>query len=802
MVSPPAAPIDQFTVARIAEVVGRDVRAIREALADRDADGHRLVSGNLAKTYLVSSLPEGLRSRLAELAQARGYDCPERCLARESARWEHPLPIGAIHPEEITRAQKRAAALAPWARAQSEGMRPAGEIRDGASAAHRQALGYEVAADTLDNLMRRVIQRDRGRGEFERWELYLSEMPKRLASADTGETKEDFTQFETCIAGVKAATPSLENRAWAWTMMCDNLQILLETGENPRAARRRLVKHVFARAPWLSTSKPSLAKSFDGKWRRYCAGELFLADQRRAKSGNRQPLTLTDEDEKKLIALSLGGGLAQAWRQLHGEAKLSADVVQRYATNCASKSYVPQRIRDLVTPKVEMLQDIHHGPRQAKLGGAYITRDWSGVLPGDWYQGDDVTLPVYYWDQGPDGKPRAIRGQCLVMIDCRSQRSLAFALHSDNNYNARVIRGLILSTHDTYGMPRRGFAFERGIWKSSRLVTGGERADELTTADTEAGLRDFGVKFTHARLPRAKLVERVLGLLQTRMEHEDGYCGRNEQTEKFERLQRKLQLARAGHIEFSSFLLHRDVWAQRIAEICDAYNNERQDGRLLGGLTPRELWETRFDFDKPLVRLTNEGRYLLANHRRPRRVTKNGLCIQIGNERSWFRNAATGHLIGRTVQVYFNPEDLSSIWLRTSDNARGAVVVPRAPTPAAMDASEVELSDALASCAAHNQAAKTLYAAIAPHFPANGRSHFRVNLVEHEFVEQSREIRDQQAEIRSAQTAQIRQRKQLANYDRHFGRQPGSDGVSPERKLKALELLEGSNRNAHAPTES
>jgi hypothetical protein len=364
-------------------------------------------------------------------------------------------------------------------------------------------------------------------------------------------------------------------------------------------------------------------------------------------------------------------------------------------------------------------------------------------------------------------------------------------MHSENNYNARVIRGLILSTHETNGLPRRGFYFERGIWQSSRIVTGGERAsDELTTDDTEAGLRDLGVKFIHARLPRSKLVERVLGILQSQMEHEPGYCGRNEQTDKFERLQRNLQLARAGHIKFEDFLLHRDVWVHRLTEICDEYNSERQDGRLLGGLTPRELWDTKFDFNQPLVRLGDDMRYILANHRRPLRVTKNGLCVQVGKERRWFRNESTGHLVGRTVQAYFNPDDLSSIWIRTQDTGREALVIPCEPTVPAMDADPDALAAAMASCQAHNRAAVTLYKAITPHFPNGSRVHFRQNVISPEAVEQGREIGEQQATIRAQQDGLKRQKQQLTNFARRHGSVAGSESVSVARRLKMNKLIE------------
>lgn len=786
---------DMFPIGRIAAVLGRDVRELRRAMADRAADGESLVAGNFAKTYLVSSLPDRVRRQLETLAQARGYDSPEKLLQREAPPWEHALPISEIHPEEIVLAKKRAKALAVLVREYSAGDRAVSEIFEEGAQSHRRDLGYTLTAETIGNIFRRVIGRDSGRQEFERWELFLPETPRRVRSESPGKGSDDFAHFEAYLEGIDPTRITLEARSWAWTALCDNLQILVECGEPLRNARRRLVKYAFARAPWLSRSKQSLAKCLDQKWARYCAGEKHLADRRPAASGNRRPLPLTEDDEKKLIALSLGGGVAQAWRNLHGAAELSSEAVQHFAAGCASKSYVPRRVRELVTPKVKMLDDIHHGPRRAKLNGAYITRDWSKVLPGDWYQADDTTLPLYWYEVGPDGKQRAIRGQSLFMIDNRCLRVLAFALHSDNNYNARVIRGLVLQTHDTYGLPRKGFYFEKGIWKSSRLITGASTpGDELPMDDTEAGLRDHGIRFVHANLPRGKVVERVIGLLQDRMEHEPGYCGRNEQTEKFERLQRQLQLARAGHIEFSSFLLHRDEWAHRLHDLCDQYNSEHQEGSMLRGLSPREFWDQAFDFNQPLVRLDGPQRYLLANHRRPLRVTKNGLCIQIGKERRWFRNEATGGLIGQTVQTYFNPDDLSSVWVRTG-NAANVIVVPEAPTPAAMDASEAELRGAHENCAAHNRAALTLYSTIKPHFPKNAPSHFRKNLITADLSEQSRALNAQQERVRAEQAEAQQKKAQLTRLSRRFGQLPDADAVSAERRLKAMELIRKANRD-------
>src|SRR5205085_8869216 len=125
-----------------------------------------------------------------------------------------------------------------------------------------------------------------------------------------------------------------------------------------------------------------------------------IADARKRNPGRPAP-RLLEEEEKALIAKSLrsGGGLAQAWRESREKGLLGTRVSQHYTSTPARKSYVPSRIRKLVTNKIKILRDHQHGPRRAKLNGAYINRDPSTFHAGDWFQADDCTLPNYYYTE-------------------------------------------------------------------------------------------------------------------------------------------------------------------------------------------------------------------------------------------------------------------------------------------------------------------------------------------------------------------------------------------------------------------
>ena len=186
----------------------------------------------------------------------------------------------------------------------------------------------------------------------------------------------------------------------------------------------------------------------------------------------------------------------------------------------------------------------------------------------------------------------------------------------------------------------------------------------------------------------------------------------------------------------------------------------------------------------------------MANHRRPYKVSKNGIRIQLGKEAHWYRNEGTGSLIGRIVQVYFNPEDPSSIWVQKSINDSETLVVSKAPTPPAFDATREEMAEATESCAAHNRHALTTYKKIKSHFSKNGLSHFRRNMVSADFIEQTQDVQNQQARIRTGQKKKVQEKKKATHVRRMLGNQPGSDAVSTNRLLAAERLMREAKKDA------
>jgi hypothetical protein len=385
--------------------------------------------------------------------------------------------------------------------------------------------------------------------------------------------------------------------------------------------------------------------------------------------------------------LNCDGRVSQAWRELAGKNALSEELLAHYLSNPASKSYCPTRIREAVKYEIGMMDDIHHGPRQAKLNGAHISRDWSGVAAMDWLCSDDATLEIYWYISDGKGWFTLMRGQFLPMIDVRSLRVLGFGLRPEKSYNAAMIRTLITRVCDEHGLPRKGFIFEGGIWQNSRLLKGDAAADPLSWGETELGLRSLGLRFHHSRLPRSKPIERVIGALQDLMEGQLGYVGPDEMHEKFERVQKAKLQVEAGRVHPSEHFYSLDEWEARLEGICAKYNATEQGGKMTGGLCPDDAFFKFRKADDPPTKLPANCRYLLAHHKRPLKVTSNGITLRFGNQAYNYRNEETGRLRGQTVLAWWNPE-LPETLTVTDMNRENAFCVALSPALPAMDAPE------------------------------------------------------------------------------------------------------------------
>jgi hypothetical protein len=477
-------------------------------------------------------------------------------------------------------------------------------------------------------------------------------------------------------------------------------------------------------------------------------------------AANKARRLVIPEDDLFLIigycVMDCGGRVSQGWRNAFRENWLTEALSARFLANSVNKSHVPATIREAVRYKVAMTLEQHHGPKGARDNGAWIDRYWGCVPSQRWWCGDDVTLPVYYWV--PDGKGwfTLLRGQFLLLIDARSTCILSFALMPEPTYNARVIRTLITTAADEYGLPTKGFYFEKGIWKDAKILTG-EKTLPFEGPEVERGLCEFGLVFQHAIRARSKPVERVAGALQNLMEGEPGYAGRDERHDGFEDFQRAKLAVESRKLDPRKKFHSAEEWKARLDSLCERYNADPREGKMTGGFSPEQAYELFKDKQDPPAKLYETTRYLLAHHKRPIRVTVNGITLHFGKQAYNYRNEETGKLRGQMVLAWFNP-DAPDVLAVTDMKRENLFCVEKSQQVPALDAPEEVLAKELQRADSHMRHARTLYSVI----KSKHKQTFRPNLVDRDTVERGQAIESGRRAIEASRAERLNQQKQAA----------------------------------------
>lgn len=706
-------------------------------------------------------------------------------------QWQPPVPWAQADEDCRSRARLlQKALLRTMEHRQFDTLLSSTEVERLAIEDYKAVFNTTVSERHIRRLIAQINERDGRARNFSREEIYLDgrARPKRRAHRVSPAVEFRFAALHDALLGFKnPSEPNREEMQYLW------LRVFEQFEESPESQRRRtqrdLIGWLLAKLPGIAPTAETLRKKFTRDYRKWLAGNRLpsaVMDKRQILSGNFRGPDLTADDVDLLKAhavFNCGGRVAQAWRELRDSGKLSEAITSYYLANPADKSYVPRAIRELVKYDVAALNDIHHGPRQHKLNGAHILRDWSVVAAGDWYQGDDVTLPIYYLT--PDGS--LMRGQFLMMIDLRSKRILGYALQSERNYNARTIRTLITKVCDEHGLPRRGFYFEKGTWENSRILKGDRNADPHSWAETELGLRGIGLEFKHARLPRGKPIEGVIGMFHTLLEGDLGYAGRDERHDRFERVQKHLLEVRNGKRSAGGLFYTESQWVKRLDELCEIYNSQPQQGKMTCGLSPDAAFAKYDRKDDPPMKLGPDIRYLLANHKRPVRVTAQGITLRFGKQVFNYRDGSTGRLIGQQVLAWFNPE-APEILSVTDMKRENPFCVARTQEVPAMDAAEVapELyQQELARIAAHQAPAKVLYSTLRNKLPRL----FRPNLVDGAAIDLGKQFETNRAQAETGLREYERNVRQLQKLSKTLNTEISPDAARQPRRMKAARTV-------------
>jgi hypothetical protein len=680
------------TAAQLAAVTGLSPRAVRARL-DASAASTVMVCGQKTLAWPIEALPESWRLSLVRSFNVRlgGGEIPLEC-----------VNLGELHPEIIESTEMLSKALAPSIARKDDPSLSATELKARGVEDYARVFGHTITPRYWHELFRRTLARDAGNEDFGRLALYLPNQLKRKADAlpaFSSAAGEEFRELHGVMATFRQpASPTRAEESLLWLRAFELLESLVADGKAEKKLRGRLLKFLWKHAPWLAASPNALRVMFDRKlrrWREQGRAPAALVDKREAKRGEAKAPAYDPASLDRLTwhtVANCGGRISQGVRELVQQGALTPDISDHYLRQPASKSYVPERLRAAVRADVKAQGPFHQGPRAAEKMLPSLDLDYEGVFSLDAIQADDFTMPVAF--AVPDGRGwfTLTRGQVLLAIDWRTLRVLGFCLYPEGQYNSGLIRTLFTRVFDEHGLPKKLY-LERGIWQTSKLITGGvanvraERAASgdglpFSWAEVEMGLRQFGIDFTHARRARSKPVERVGGLLQDLMHGEPMYCGRDERRDCPEITTRHKRLVESRQAEPAALGIYTAAqWEERLQALCARFNATPQDGKRLAGLSPDEAFARFWNHEDKPSKFDASCRYLLAHHRIPVEVkigeSKTGLIsFQVRGERFRYCDAQTGERLGQKLLAWFNPEAPESCTF-TDANLRNAFTVER-----------------------------------------------------------------------------------------------------------------------------
>lgn len=720
-----------FTASQIALALGRKRQAIARALECVPPSDKRFVAGNETHTWSFSALPARLQTELSEHAARRGYRNADAMLASNT----HPLaeefvarlrecPIETIRAEFISRAlQLRDALAAPLAQQHTLSNQ---ELTELGLKEFARVFSYSLSPKHWNRIFDRTVARDNGAEQFLRVELYLdgAAFQKPIAKVAIVAKRFDHAALADAVAQLEnQEKPTVEDRAFLFHCAFEHLAASAPASakkSHQRAAKASVIAFLHSAVPGLSKSLAGLRRTFELKlqtWNANGRAVAALRDNRQLTSGNfRAPLCDGCKQTLISIAVAHDGNESLAYRLARTRGLLCAPCTEGHSFNVrVDKSAVPAVVREQITPLIESVLPLHRGPREAKMRGPYIMRNWDDVLPGDWFRADDITWNHYFKTEDGSGNVTITRGECLLMIDLRTGYPLEFSIIA-GKYNSEHIRGLMLRTHDIAGLPHNGYYYEKGVW-ASRLIDGTRREGmPAHWRETELGLKQSGLSLDvrHATTPRAKTIEGLIHILQDRMRSIPGFVGFNERLDRRERVQATLSRARRGDEASLEKLPTLNEWRSTVRAVLDEYAHDPQNGKMLKGeaafgASPAEMWNEAIT-RRPLRRLAVEARHILATHCQPTRVRQEGIVLTVRGQKFLYANEQTGALIGRDVFTYYNVE--CPELLTVSDMKRqNFFSVKRIELPA-MSATGEQFAEVNAQIRGHRAAAKTLYGEI------------------------------------------------------------------------------------------
>lgn len=740
--NPPEAEV--FSVGEIATAIGWTKRRVQAALDRTPATALKRIAGQAAGAWSVPTLPRIIAEQLEITRRVHHYRTVSDVLRDPTRPWQLVragvvIPLARVSDAALTRAGKLQQALARALALPEDA--PMTDRARLAAADYSKVFGDKVSDRHLRRLIGRTMERDRRAFRFDRLELYIEEdasVERQAGTSPSPMIAAEFPELAEAFATLaKPAEPTPTETAFCWRRIVETLADRTAAGGDEGKIKRALRAYVLRCAPFLSDSHEAFKRNLNRKLR--AAGEHginALIDARGERSGHRRKPADWNENILLLArhTLACGGRESQAFRDLFlGETRSGEQFSEGFRGHFdydvrSAKSYVPHSVRAELRPMIEAATPLLHGPKAARLAAPSISRDWSNVPAGASYSGDDFTLnhPLYDWcEDGEyefDGRRfHVTRAQTLLFCDERSRLILGYHVAPRPFYVADDIFTAIsrLCMDPAIGLPFLRFLFERSLWKSTKV----RGLVEWPKLDEALARQGINLTMHHATTPRAKVIERIGGMIQSIMQPAPAYVGRNERLDNFERVQKFLaSLKRVGQpikadVDPAEALMSKEAFCAELDRSIDLYNREPQGGENMGNRSPGEVWAQESPNRAHIV-LPDSLRYLLSSHVSDQKVTREGVKISLpGGARFYSDSARLGELIGERVRVRFNPElpDMATVCHLASDPRElNPFTVGRGPALPAVGATDEAHAECQAKRKRFTEYGRTVFRAIAP----------------------------------------------------------------------------------------
>jgi len=338
-----------YTAAEIARALGCSKQNVHLRLAAVACDREIPANGNaynLAKAWVLESLPPTILAQLSIRAERLGFPNVPALLSESPGQYRSKIPLGRIAPHALAKARKLQQAMAEILPLHNDRSISRGELAQRGLAAYERVFGHKISDRQWRTWFGRVIERDHGAGEWSRLELYLQEDPPRVSRRDAASVARErrlevLEDAITAFAG--AARLDVRQKVYVWMKACDELQLQIESGRDAKRVKRAILKALTATG-FFGADPETIRRNFNRQWSTFRTSGGILMDRRTTRN---QRAVLPEQDHTVLLARTVdcGGRVSQAFREARDEGQLSAHTLDRTIANPRRKSYVPQSIR-------------------------------------------------------------------------------------------------------------------------------------------------------------------------------------------------------------------------------------------------------------------------------------------------------------------------------------------------------------------------------------------------------------------------------------------------------------------------